>query len=659
MSLQRCFFVLALAVNLWAATVQVSGAPPSPLKMKLLIVARNADHKTLQPFVAHKKKLLPTEVVSLESVLKDTKGADDAEKLKRYLYDRWKKGDVGYVLLVGDPEFMPVRYAAISLIDDKDKSEYIAFAASDLYFADLAKRDGTFDDWNGNKEGVNAQYYGQLKGLDLKGTINFDGIDYIPDVAVGRWPIHTTQQLKAVIVKTIGYENNVLAGNFPPIRRTEFVLGNGFEGYRQPMKNWVKQCEAQLGQPSVIRASQPEGKPDASQPIRDEVARDINSGVGMLFHSGHGNPSHWAFCLEVEQLKTLQSAKLPPVVFSAGCDTAAFAPDPPSEPWVDIHGKEHAGTNHKEPRVAFPPAPSNYQRGKFAKTSLGVEFVRSENGCVAYIGGAVGTQPGLALPMMAGFIDYTTQHGTPRIGDAWNWGIIRLYHDMNIAKLQPTNWVQNAIFHQGMKFQLFGDPSMRLPGRSKSVAQERSRDAAQPNLIVNGSFEDGLDLRYDGDMGLPSGSADLRGWKVINPVRLSGIDWENADGNRSIFFPGKNPRAGIEQSFPTTKGKRYRVSFALSANPNNGRWTPDLTTTAIEVRAAGKSEKFTFDCTDKMPFDMGWVTKEWEFEAVDAKTTLAFAIAETNGNYWRGPVLDDVRVVALGDGKTPTPTKRK
>ena len=31
-----------------------------------------------------------------------TKGADDAEKLKRYLYAEWRKGGVGYVLLVGD-----------------------------------------------------------------------------------------------------------------------------------------------------------------------------------------------------------------------------------------------------------------------------------------------------------------------------------------------------------------------------------------------------------------------------------------------------------------------------------------------------------------------------------------------------------------------------
>ena len=74
-------------------------AAPSTAGKRLLIVATRAEFDILAPFVAHKQKLLPTELVGLEDVLKGSKGADDAEKLKRYLYDRWKKHQLGYVLL--------------------------------------------------------------------------------------------------------------------------------------------------------------------------------------------------------------------------------------------------------------------------------------------------------------------------------------------------------------------------------------------------------------------------------------------------------------------------------------------------------------------------------------------------------------------------------
>jgi hypothetical protein len=60
----------------------------------------------------------------------------------------------------------------------------------------------------------------------------------------------------------------------------------------------------------------------------------------------------------------------------------------------------------------------------------------------------------------------------------------------------------------------------------------------------------------------------------------------------------------------------------------------------------GKTKQFSFDCTGKMPYNMGWTTKEWEFEAADVQTTLAFSAAKVGGNYWHGPTLDNVRVVA-------------
>ena len=52
-------------------------------------------------------------LISLEKVLKSNSGLDDPERLKHFLYNAWHKQRLGYVLLVGDVDVMPVRYMVL------------------------------------------------------------------------------------------------------------------------------------------------------------------------------------------------------------------------------------------------------------------------------------------------------------------------------------------------------------------------------------------------------------------------------------------------------------------------------------------------------------------------------------------------------------------
>jgi choice-of-anchor C domain-containing protein len=244
---------------------------------------------------------------------------------------------------------------------------------------------------------------------------------------------------------------------------------------------------------------------------------------------------------------------------------------------------------------------------------------------------------------MSYFISYVTTHKEPRVGDAWAATVDIYYDRKGLATFKSHD---RHTFAEAMSFQLFGDPSMRLPWKRESDV----------NLLVNGSFDEGVALNGSGTVQLKDGSTDIAGWKVNNDVLIMGDGWENAHGSRSILLQGGKQRGGVEQTFETTKGQRYKVTFSLSANPNNGGWPPEMRTTRIEVTAAGTSQTFTFDCTDKTPLDMGWVAKEWEFKAMDAKTTLAFSVVDAKNNAWYGPALDNVRVVVLG-GKTTPATK--
>ena len=72
-----------------------------------------------------------------------------------------------------------------------------AFYPSDLYYADLAKRDGSFEDWNARKKGFHAGYFGEVRGEHFKkDPINYDEIDYRPEIAVGRWPVSTANEIQ-------------------------------------------------------------------------------------------------------------------------------------------------------------------------------------------------------------------------------------------------------------------------------------------------------------------------------------------------------------------------------------------------------------------------------------------------------------------------------
>ena len=66
------------------------------------------------------------------------------------------------MLLVGDVDVLPVRFMVLDRVTPA-AFDY-AFYPSDLYYGDLAKPDGSFEDWNARKEGFHAGYFGEVRG---------------------------------------------------------------------------------------------------------------------------------------------------------------------------------------------------------------------------------------------------------------------------------------------------------------------------------------------------------------------------------------------------------------------------------------------------------------------------------------------------------------
>ncbi len=450
------------AVCLSVASVTFATAAADAAKL-LLVIAPEAFHPALLDFAAHKKQLqVPTELVSLEKVLSKEKGVDDPEKLKRFLYRQWRQRSAGYVLLVGDVDVMPVRYMVLDRVTPA-AFDY-AFYPSDLYYSDVAKADGSFDDWNAQKEGFHAQYFGEVRGEKNKGEpINYDQVHYLPELAVGRWPVSTPEEVSIVARKSIEYEYSAMCGTNEALKRAAFIAVGGWVDSRPLLRNLAAKLERhwQIEQRSYADKSQTAAE---LPPNHEQVRGLFNAGVGLVVHTGHGQPDAWEQCFSAGDLAKLTNSSAQPIVISAGCSTAYFAPLPPYGAYVDVNGKEHVGTDNGEKFMEPPPMAAPYQRGKYNGTGLGEQMLKSEGkGAVAYIGCNTGSQP-CGLTLVEGFVNAVAESRGARLGDCWMAAIRHYYEKERLATLKPdSGWYPPSIFFQGMKFMLFGDPSLKLP----------------------------------------------------------------------------------------------------------------------------------------------------------------------------------------------------
>jgi choice-of-anchor C domain-containing protein len=217
------------------------------------------------------------------------------------------------------------------------------------------------------------------------------------------------------------------------------------------------------------------------------------------------------------------------------------------------------------------------------------------------------------------------------VGDGW-WNLAEAEHGTTKVLLQERacHWYSRALER------LTGIPKTKVQKRLESAAP---RVAIGQNLLVNSSFEEGPPLNGNPFILLEKGSTAIKGWIVTRGnIDIAGAGWQAADGKRSLDMNGV-VKGGIAQTFKTIKGGRYRVTFSLSGNPGLGGGEGKLV-----VSAAGKSAEFVFNTAGKTEQNMGWVTRTWEFTALDSQTTLEF-YSLTEGV--AGPALDNVAVVTL------------
>lgn len=477
-------------------------------------------------------------------------GDDLPEKIKRCILDFEQYNNVWYVMLVGDSDKFPVRY--IRAYNTEWGSKYYP---SDLYYSDLYNSSYTFDDWDGDNDGIIGEM--DFSGGTNINLVNLDNINMFPDIAVARVPVSSESELITYINKIIDYElrapgnwfNNVVLavdGHVSPFGDTtktnQDVIPNiavsGFNFYKRYMDDplWT-------GLSYTDRAT--------------EMSTRLNNGVGFVNYHGHGNRHSWSNLIEngwFDRLKipALTNDHMLPIMFASSCYTGRF--HPVKDYYMDINGNEWnilgqppAVLNYPEPMAIQPSIYDSYDNESLAEEFL----VKNSGGAIGYIGvtsksehGMWLSDPATSIGLAPYFFEDYCVNSNRALGIVWKHAVLKFAID--VASIGMSYF---AFLHLH-KTQLFGDPSLTIGGRYTNELSGEVFDGWY------GPWYSYMNGRIDGDVYVPSGQT-----LTVN----EGGSFLFNDG-RKIIGLGSNPGDGL-----VVNGTTYApvCFFSLSPEPQS------------------------------------------------------------------------------------------
>jgi len=292
----------------------------------MVIIAPEKFSSSIQPLIDHKNSHgVQTFLKSTEEIYVEYDGRDKAEQIKYFIKDALEHWNITYVLLVGGRRgqlfrwYVPVRY---SNVDDGFMHKQFL---SDLYFADIYKENGEFEDWDSNGNGIFAEWNNDSNSPE-------DIMDLKPDVAVGRLPCRNKYEVKGIVEKIIDYENNAYDQSW--FNNILLIGGDTNPGVGEPFPyegevdcEWVLQY---LDGFDATRLYISEG--NLTGP--DDFIAAFNNGNGLVYYAGHGwqyrmgtyapDSQEWLFFMHNDYVPQLNNEGMYPVMVVGCCLTTEF-----------------------------------------------------------------------------------------------------------------------------------------------------------------------------------------------------------------------------------------------------------------------------------------------------------------------------------------------
>jgi hypothetical protein len=331
------------------ASVEISYDPPAKSmtyedEYDLVIIAPQKFSGILNKLVTHKNQIgTKTFLKTTEEIYAQYSGVDKPEQIKYFIKDAIETNNILYVLLVGglksliyavDKEntnygsnhwHVPVRYTNIVITGDIHDCGTI----SDLYYADIYKAGGEFDDWDSNNDGIIAKW----SNSGARDVIDFD-----PDVYVGRLPCVNMYQLRIVVNKIINYETSTPTSD-SWYNRMVGIAGMSFAQHNgQPDGEYLTDMAMGFVEDIIdeeIRVYASNVGTGGLIPEIKDTTNAFTNGARYIYMSGHGNPlvwvTHpadttnvWMQTVGTKDLWRIFNSKKLPVAVVGGCHNGQF-----------------------------------------------------------------------------------------------------------------------------------------------------------------------------------------------------------------------------------------------------------------------------------------------------------------------------------------------
>jgi hypothetical protein len=433
----------------------------------MVIISPNEFSNELQSLIDHKNSIdVRTFLKTTEDIYNEFIGRDNPEKIKYFIKDTIEKSGITYVLLVGGMKgqtlkwFIPVRYIN-NRYHIADSDYYHKKFISDLYFADIYKENGEFEDWDSDGDNIFAEW------IDDGAPDDF--LDLIPDVYLGRLPCRSKFEVKEVVDKIIKYENSVYDKEW--LNDILLVGGDSFPGMGEPYPfEGEESCEWILNyldgfNPTRLYCS------EGTLTDSNDFISAFNNGFGFVVYHGHGkqNSIH-TYTSNQEKIKIfnnndidkLQNSEKLPVLIAGCCLTTDF--DVSILNFINFYKNFNKYVNF-----------FNFIEGCISDCLSWNMVKKSDGGCIAYIGSsstgylAVGDNNNDDIPDVVQF-GYTT-------GLCNEFFKVYGVNEKKILGEIYCNALNNIIYNHSaqtdmgqckcvQQFHLIGDPSLKIGGYS-------------------------------------------------------------------------------------------------------------------------------------------------------------------------------------------------
>ncbi len=266
-----------------------------------VVVCPDAFRPALQPWVAHRQ----AQGHELAWVSNVGNSADIQRKIRQYA----QLGALRFVVLVGDADPQSAQDAELRR---RSVPTHHVPAKVNIH-------------WGSEVDIAGDNLYGDLDG------------DEVPDVAVGRLPVDTPEELSRLVHKIIAYENSATLGDWR--RQVNFIAGVG--GFGAVVDSVLESATKKFltdGIPPSYRTTVTYGSwrspfcPDPRK-FHDAALTRFNEGCLFWVYIGHGQRTglDWVNTpvgqfpiLSNADVSKLQAAKTPPIAVFLACYTGAF-----------------------------------------------------------------------------------------------------------------------------------------------------------------------------------------------------------------------------------------------------------------------------------------------------------------------------------------------